>query len=118
MFISNEENFGHLIDPENFNTSLTHPELYEIFNNVKVCDLKVLIRERESSNDSLGLESSISSSRLSERSSNKRHNRTSKYLFDQSSNFNFIDCFFFSHVRMFIGFHFYLMSSHEILSVC
>lgn len=47
MFISNEENFGHLIDPENFNTSLTHPELYEIFNNVKVCDLKALIRERE-----------------------------------------------------------------------
>ncbi|CAF3598495.1 unnamed protein product [Adineta steineri] len=35
MFINNEMNYGHLIDPENFNISLTQPELYEIFNNVK-----------------------------------------------------------------------------------
>jgi hypothetical protein len=36
MFITNEMNYGHLIDPENFNVSLNQPELYEIFNNVKV----------------------------------------------------------------------------------
>ena len=36
MFITNEMNYGHLIDPENFNISLTEPELYEVFNNTKV----------------------------------------------------------------------------------
>ena len=36
MFITNEMNYGHLIDPENFNISLTQPELYEVFNNIKV----------------------------------------------------------------------------------
>ena len=36
MYIDNDMNYGHLIDPENFNTSLTQPEVYEIFNNVKV----------------------------------------------------------------------------------
>lgn len=45
MYITNEENFGHLIDPDNFNTSLSHPELYEIFNNVKVCYFKCLISD-------------------------------------------------------------------------
>lgn len=36
MFISNEMNYGHLIDPENFNITLAQPELYEVFNNIKV----------------------------------------------------------------------------------
>ncbi len=36
MYMNNEMNYGHLIDPENFNISLPQPELYEIFNNVKV----------------------------------------------------------------------------------
>lgn len=36
MFITNELNYGHLIEPDNFNISLIQPELYEIFNNVKV----------------------------------------------------------------------------------
>lgn len=36
MYITNEMNYGHLIDSDNYNISLTQPELYEIFNNVKV----------------------------------------------------------------------------------
>ncbi|CAF2076350.1 unnamed protein product [Rotaria magnacalcarata] len=35
MYITNELNYGHLIDTDNFNISLIQPELYEIFNNVK-----------------------------------------------------------------------------------
>jgi hypothetical protein len=35
MFITNEMNYGHLIDPDNYNISRTEPELYEVFNNVK-----------------------------------------------------------------------------------
>ncbi|CAF3679853.1 unnamed protein product [Rotaria sordida] len=35
MYVNNELNYGHLIDTDNFNISLTKPELYEIFNNVK-----------------------------------------------------------------------------------
>ncbi|CAF3851853.1 unnamed protein product [Rotaria sp. Silwood1] len=35
MYVNNELNYGHLIDADNFNISLTKPELYEIFNNVK-----------------------------------------------------------------------------------
>ncbi len=41
MFITNEMNYGHLIDPENFNISLTQPELYEVFNNVKVNNFEI-----------------------------------------------------------------------------
>lgn len=33
MFVNNLELFGHLIDSDDFDTSLTHPELYEIFYN-------------------------------------------------------------------------------------
>ncbi len=36
MFITNQMNYGHLVDPENFNISLTQPDLYEVFNNIKV----------------------------------------------------------------------------------
>ena len=36
MYLTNEMNYGHLIDPENFNVSLVEPELFEVFNNVKV----------------------------------------------------------------------------------
>ena len=34
--MNNEINYGHLIDPDNFNSSLSIPDLYEIFNNPKV----------------------------------------------------------------------------------
>jgi hypothetical protein len=47
MFITNEMNYGHLIDPENFNISLTQPELYEVFNNIKVNYLEVLLNEEK-----------------------------------------------------------------------
>jgi hypothetical protein len=47
MFITNEMNYGHLIDPENFNISLTQPELYEVFNNIKVNYFKVLLNEEK-----------------------------------------------------------------------
>jgi procollagen-lysine,2-oxoglutarate 5-dioxygenase len=48
MFISNEMNYGHLIDPENFNISLTQPELYEVFNNIKVNYFERLLDENKS----------------------------------------------------------------------
>ncbi|UJR36254.1 hypothetical protein I4U23_028985 [Adineta vaga] len=35
MYLHNEYDYGHLIDPDSFNTSLIIPELYEIFNNLK-----------------------------------------------------------------------------------
>ena len=44
MFIDNQMNYGHLIDPENFNVSLTQPELYEVFNNVKVVGVLFVLR--------------------------------------------------------------------------
>ncbi len=47
MFITNEMNYGHLIDPENFNISLTQPELYEVFNNIKVNYFEVLLNEEK-----------------------------------------------------------------------
>jgi len=33
LFLTNEMLYGHLTDPDRFNTSLIEPELYEIFNN-------------------------------------------------------------------------------------
>lgn len=36
MYVHNEIKYGHLIDPDNYNTSLIVPELYEIFNNLQV----------------------------------------------------------------------------------
>jgi hypothetical protein len=44
MYVTNEINYGHLIDPDNFNILLPQPELYEIFNNVKVNDLEGLLK--------------------------------------------------------------------------
>ncbi|CAF5152047.1 unnamed protein product, partial [Rotaria sp. Silwood1] len=35
IYLNNEINYGHLIDPDNFNISLILPELYEVFNNFK-----------------------------------------------------------------------------------
>jgi len=62
--MTNEMNYGHLIDPENFNISLIQPELYEVFNNIKVKNFAIgfhgiiyFIFQ--------GLESEISSSGLS-----------------------------------------------------
>ncbi|CAF1569915.1 unnamed protein product [Adineta ricciae] len=34
MYLNNEHKYGHQTDPDNFNTSLIVPELYEIFNNL------------------------------------------------------------------------------------
>jgi hypothetical protein len=39
--MTNEMNYGHLIDPENFNISLIQPELYEVFNNIKVKNFEI-----------------------------------------------------------------------------
>lgn len=33
MYATNMDFYGHLINPDNFNTSLTRPEMYEIFDN-------------------------------------------------------------------------------------
>ena len=33
MFVSNRENFGHLVNPDNFNVSYTNPEMYQLFDN-------------------------------------------------------------------------------------
>ncbi|CAF1410609.1 unnamed protein product [Adineta steineri] len=34
IYLTNEIKYGHLIDPDNFNTSLIIPELYEVFSNL------------------------------------------------------------------------------------
>lgn len=36
MYATNMHEFGHLINPDNFNTTLIRPEMYEIFANIKV----------------------------------------------------------------------------------
>ena len=36
MYATNMHQFGHLINPDGFNTTLTRPEMYEIFNNFDV----------------------------------------------------------------------------------
>ncbi len=33
MYVSNRLDFGHLVDPENFETNHVHDELYEVINN-------------------------------------------------------------------------------------
>ena len=35
IYLTNEIEYGHLVDPDNYNTSLILPELYEIFSNMK-----------------------------------------------------------------------------------
>lgn len=35
MYATNRHIFGHLIDPDNFNTSLPRPEVYEITSNLE-----------------------------------------------------------------------------------
>jgi hypothetical protein len=39
MYATNMHNFGHLINADNFNTSLTRPEMYQIFDNYDVRNL-------------------------------------------------------------------------------
>ena len=36
MYGTNMDYFGHLVNPDGFNTSLVRPEMYEIFNNLEV----------------------------------------------------------------------------------
>jgi len=36
MYVLNNEDFGYLINPENFNSNSARPELYEAANNVEV----------------------------------------------------------------------------------
>jgi hypothetical protein len=36
MYATNMHQFGHLVNPDGFNTTLTRPEMYEIFNNFDV----------------------------------------------------------------------------------
>lgn len=33
MYVSNRLEFGHLVNPETFNTSLASPEIYQLFDN-------------------------------------------------------------------------------------
>lgn len=33
MYVSNEHDFGHLVNPESYDTSRTHPDMYQIFDN-------------------------------------------------------------------------------------
>lgn len=33
MYISNKEYYGHLIDPETFDITLTNPNVYQVFEN-------------------------------------------------------------------------------------
>ena len=54
--------YGHLTDPDSFNTSLIEPELYEIFNNPQVIHLNDFSTLLVNIFDRLGLESAISSS--------------------------------------------------------
>ena len=35
MYATNMDHFGHLINPDNFNTSLTRPEMFEIMTNLQ-----------------------------------------------------------------------------------
>ena len=35
MYATNMDNFGHLINPENYNISLVRPEMFEIITNLK-----------------------------------------------------------------------------------
>ncbi len=62
IYLNNEINYGHLIDPDNYNTSLILPELYELFTNSKV---NFILKKESNLNLSgffKGLESSIYSS--------------------------------------------------------
>ena len=43
MYATNMHQFGHLVNPDGFNTTLTRPEMYEIFNNF---DVSILIWTR------------------------------------------------------------------------
>jgi hypothetical protein len=36
MYGTNMDYFGHLVNPDGYNTSLVRPEMYEIFNNFDV----------------------------------------------------------------------------------
>ena len=36
IYLTNEEKYGHLIDPDYYNTTRYLPELYEVFNNLQV----------------------------------------------------------------------------------
>lgn len=35
MFVTNLENYGHLVNPDTFDTSRKHPDMYEIYSNQK-----------------------------------------------------------------------------------
>lgn len=33
MYVSNEEDFGHLVNPETYDITKTHPDMYQLFEN-------------------------------------------------------------------------------------
>lgn len=33
MYVSNRVDFGHLVNPDSYDVTLTHPDLYQIFDN-------------------------------------------------------------------------------------
>ena len=38
MYALNTEEFGHLVNPESFNSNSVRPDLYEVENNLEVCN--------------------------------------------------------------------------------
>ena len=62
IYLTNDMNYGHLVEPDNYNTSLIQPDLYEIFNNLEVSLRVNLIRVTIVR--CLGLEGALSPCRL------------------------------------------------------
>lgn len=49
MYVSNRVDFGHLVDPDNYDVTVTHPDFYQILNN-KLDWQKTYIHENYSEN--------------------------------------------------------------------
>lgn len=52
MYVSNRVDFGHLVDPDNYDVTVTHPDFYQILNN-KLDWEKTYIHENYSENFNL-----------------------------------------------------------------
>ena len=77
LYLTNDMSYGHLVEPDNFNTSLIQPDLYEIFNNLEVS--RVLHSISMTIVRSLGLEGSLSPRRLSQSARSQYHPATGRH---------------------------------------
>ena len=111
MFISNEMNYGHLIDPENFNISLTQPELYEVFNNVKVNSFQNYLMDTEHC-----LKDWKARYLHPDYQKSLEPNATIEQVRRLMSSLKCIPLLC-SHAEMCIGFHFYPTNSRVVLSI-